>query len=134
MRLVVPERLARPEAHGLLLTRVFMYPGAFTVVGLARGLSEALAQRGVFRRGADAYARAQRRPKRLIRRVFTHDARKGRRPSFTKAAAPAAAEELFTQFVNALRRGPVPVAAGFFQCHMHVELLNDGPVTLLLER
>lgn len=61
------------------------------------------------------------------------DARKGRRPSFTRAAPPAQATELFTRFVALLRAGPVPVEAGWFQAHMHVELVNDGPVTLLLE-
>jgi D-tyrosyl-tRNA(Tyr) deacylase len=62
------------------------------------------------------------------------DARKGRRPSFTDAAPPAVASRLFEAFVAALRCGPVPVASGFFQAAMHVELVNDGPVTLVLER
>lgn len=62
------------------------------------------------------------------------DARKGRRPSFTEAAPPERAAERFDSFLALLRRGPVPVEAGFFQATMHVELVNDGPVTLLLER
>jgi D-tyrosyl-tRNA(Tyr) deacylase len=62
------------------------------------------------------------------------DARKGRRPSFTEAAPPEAAARGFAAFVAELRRGPVRVESGFFQAHMHVELVNDGPVTLLLER
>jgi D-tyrosyl-tRNA(Tyr) deacylase len=62
------------------------------------------------------------------------DARKGRRPSFTDAAAPDLAAAKFAQFVDRLRRGPVPVASGWFQAAMQVELVNDGPVTLLLER
>lgn len=62
------------------------------------------------------------------------DARKGRRPSFTDAAAPEAAAQLFETFVAILRQGSVPVEAGWFQAHMQVELVNDGPVTLLLER
>ena len=62
------------------------------------------------------------------------DARKGRRPSFTEAARPEQAAERFAAFVAALRRGPVPVECGFFQARMQVELVNDGPVTLLLER
>jgi D-tyrosyl-tRNA(Tyr) deacylase len=61
------------------------------------------------------------------------DASKGRRPSFTAAAPPARAQELFARFVDELRAGPVPVAAGWFQAPMHVELTNDGPVTLVLE-
>jgi D-tyrosyl-tRNA(Tyr) deacylase len=62
------------------------------------------------------------------------DARRGRRPSFSAAAPPAVASRLFDTFVATLRRGPVPVVTGFFQAAMHVESVNDGPVTLLLER
>jgi len=62
------------------------------------------------------------------------DARKGRRPSFTEAAPPEVAEAKFDAFVALLRRGPVPVEAGWFQAHMQVDLTNDGPVTILLER
>ena len=62
------------------------------------------------------------------------DARKGRRPSFTRAAPPEQASRLFERFVGDLKRGPVRVEAGWFQAHMHVELVNDGPVTLILER
>ena len=62
------------------------------------------------------------------------DASRGRRPSFTDAAPPEFAAARFEQFLAALRRGPVPVASGFFRTHMHVELVNDGPVTLWLER
>jgi D-aminoacyl-tRNA deacylase len=62
------------------------------------------------------------------------DARKGRRPSFTEAAPPELAAEKFAAFVDRLRRGPVPVACGWFQAAMEVELVNDGPVTLVLER
>lgn len=80
-------RLARPQAHGLLLTRVFMYPGAFTIVGLARGLAKGGSQKEVFRHGADAYARAQKRPKGLIRAVFTHDARRRYQQRYLKTAA-----------------------------------------------
>ena len=62
------------------------------------------------------------------------DARKGRRPSFTAAAPPEAAGRAFDAFVGALREGPVRVEAGFFQAPMQVELTNDGPVTLILDR
>ena len=62
------------------------------------------------------------------------DARKGRRPSFTDAAPAEVAARLFDAFVDLLRAGPVHVEAGWFQAHMHVELTNDGPVTLLLEQ
>ncbi|MCR4404885.1 MAG: D-aminoacyl-tRNA deacylase [Candidatus Acetothermia bacterium] len=62
------------------------------------------------------------------------DARKGRRPSFEAAAPPEVAEPLFGQFVEELRRSGLTVAQGVFQAHMLVELANDGPVTLILER
>jgi D-tyrosyl-tRNA(Tyr) deacylase len=62
------------------------------------------------------------------------DAVKGRRPSFTGAAAPEIAEGLYGRFVEALRQRNVPVETGRFGAHMEVELVNDGPVTLTLER
>jgi D-tyrosyl-tRNA(Tyr) deacylase len=62
------------------------------------------------------------------------DARKGRRPSFVDAAGPAVAVPLYEAFLAALRaRGP-RVEAGVFGALMAVELVNDGPVTLLLDR
>jgi len=62
------------------------------------------------------------------------DARKGRRPSFVHAARPEMAEPLFDRFVAALRREGVRVQTGVFGAHMRVALVNDGPVTILLER
>ena len=61
------------------------------------------------------------------------DCQKGRRPSFIKAAQPEMAEPLYEQFLNALRALGVPVAAGRFGADMQIELVNDGPVTLILE-
>ena len=61
------------------------------------------------------------------------DTRKGRRPSYTQAAPPEVAEPLFDAFVAALRAESVRVAVGRFGAHMAVELVNDGPVTLVLE-
>ena len=61
------------------------------------------------------------------------DARKGRRPSFTKAMAPEPAQQLYEQFVAAARATGVPVETGRFRAMMEVELVNDGPVTLLLD-
>jgi D-tyrosyl-tRNA(Tyr) deacylase len=61
------------------------------------------------------------------------DARKGRRPSYTAAASPEIAEQLYEQFVALLRDRGIPVATGRFRQHMHVALVNDGPVTLLLD-
>lgn len=62
------------------------------------------------------------------------DARKGRRPSFTRAAAPAQAQELYERFCELLAAQGVPVERGVFQAHMEVSLVNDGPVTLWLEQ
>jgi D-tyrosyl-tRNA(Tyr) deacylase len=62
------------------------------------------------------------------------DARKGRRPSFTKAARPEQAEPLVEYFAEALRRHDVPVEMGIFGAMMQVEIHNDGPVTMMLER
>jgi len=61
------------------------------------------------------------------------DCRKGRRPSFSDAMDPQAAERLYDELVRLARQGPVPVATGEFQAMMGVELVNDGPVTLLLD-
>ena len=59
---------------------------------------------------------------------------KGRRPSFIDAAAPEIAEPIYLKFVDALKALGVPVATGIFRAEMAVELVNDGPVTLILER
>ncbi len=61
------------------------------------------------------------------------DCRKGRRPSFIHAAPPERANALYEEFVAAVRARGVPVATGTFRAHMDVELVNDGPVTLLLD-
>ncbi len=62
------------------------------------------------------------------------DASKGRRPSFIGAAPPEQAEALYERFVALLRERGVTVETGRFRAMMDVELVNDGPVTLLLER
>jgi D-tyrosyl-tRNA(Tyr) deacylase len=62
------------------------------------------------------------------------DARKGRRPSFTEAAPPEQAEPLVDYVVGLLREAGFTVATGVFGAHMDVEIHNDGPVTLLIER
>jgi D-tyrosyl-tRNA(Tyr) deacylase len=61
------------------------------------------------------------------------DTRKGRRPSFTEAAAPEAAEPLVTRFAQKLESLGVPAKTGLFGAHMQVELTNDGPFTIMLE-
>jgi D-tyrosyl-tRNA(Tyr) deacylase len=61
------------------------------------------------------------------------DTGKGNRPGFAGAAVPAVAEPLYERFCDALRGEGVPVETGVFGARMEVELVNDGPVTLVLE-
>lgn len=61
------------------------------------------------------------------------DVRKGKRPSFSKAARPDAANDLYQKFIGFLREDGLKVEEGVFQTHMMVDLVNDGPVTILLD-
>ena len=61
------------------------------------------------------------------------DCRKGRRPSFTEAEDPILARDLYERFILRLKEQNIPVQTGEFQARMEVHLINDGPVTLLLD-
>jgi D-tyrosyl-tRNA(Tyr) deacylase len=61
------------------------------------------------------------------------DVRRGRRPGFDRAGRPEQAEPLYERFVAKLREYGLPVETGRFQTHMEVELVNDGPVTILVD-
>ena len=61
------------------------------------------------------------------------DCRKGRRPGYSEAAPPSHAEPVYRSFVEEVRRKGIQVATGRFQTTMAVELVNDGPVTLLID-
>ncbi len=61
------------------------------------------------------------------------DCRKGRRPSFTDAEDPTRAKNLYERFISKLKEQGIPVQTGEFQAKMEVHLINDGPVTLLLD-
>ena len=61
------------------------------------------------------------------------DCRQGRRPSFIEAAEPAEAERLYRRFAGRVAAAGLPVETGVFRADMKVELVNDGPVTLLLD-
>jgi D-tyrosyl-tRNA(Tyr) deacylase len=71
----------------------------------------------------------------LVASQFTlyGDCRKGRRPSFTDAAPPEMAEKLYEVFVDAVAAQNIAIATGRFRTHMEIELVNDGPVTLVME-
>ena len=61
------------------------------------------------------------------------DVKKGKRPSFVHAAKPALARRLYQEFIESCRLLSVPVQTGIFQADMAVELVNDGPVTILID-
>ena len=61
------------------------------------------------------------------------DCEKGRRPSFTKAAHPKTAKKLYEDFIDALKAFDIPIETGIFQTDMKVEIINDGPVTMIIE-
>jgi D-tyrosyl-tRNA(Tyr) deacylase len=62
------------------------------------------------------------------------DTRKGRRPNFMDAAPPEAAQKLYEEFIQEIERHKVKVQTGRFQAHMEVQIYNDGPVTVIVER
>jgi len=61
------------------------------------------------------------------------DAQKGRRPSFTEAAGPDLANTLYLEFIREVEKSGVKTATGIFGADMKVELLNDGPVTIIID-
>lgn len=61
------------------------------------------------------------------------DTRKGNRPSFSGAAAPESGDDLYRAYAEAVRAAGIAVETGVFGAHMRVDLLNDGPVTIMLE-
>jgi D-aminoacyl-tRNA deacylase len=62
------------------------------------------------------------------------DTRKGRRPNFMDAAPPEVAQKLYHEFIQEIERQKVKIQTGRFQAHMEVQIYNDGPVTLIVER
>ena len=103
----------------------------------ARRLARKAAQLRIFAAGASKFDRSllETGGAALVVSQFTllADVRKGRRPSFTEAAAPDVASQLIEAFAAELRELGVPVEEGRFGAHMAVELENDGPVTIVLE-
>jgi len=120
-------------------------PGMLVLLGIAEGdddrsagvLAEKAAGLRIFedRDGKMNLALADTGGAMLVVSQFTllGDCRKGRRPSFDKAARPELAERLYRLFVEAVAQRGIAVATGKFREHMEVELVNDGPVTFLID-
>jgi D-aminoacyl-tRNA deacylase len=144
MRTVV-QRVARAsvEVDGALVGRIGL--GWLVLLGVARGDTDEeadwLAEKVVnLRAFADEQGKMNRSVVEaggsvLVVSQFTllGDCRGGRRPSFTEAAEPAEAERLYRRFCERVAATGVEVATGVFRAHMNVELVNDGPVTFLLD-
>jgi D-tyrosyl-tRNA(Tyr) deacylase len=120
-------------------------PGLLVLLGIARGDGEEAAERlagkvahlRVFEDDTGRFDRSllDTGGAALVVSQFTllADTPKGNRPSFTAAAPPEEAEPVYESFCTALRELGVPVETGVFGARMEVELLNDGPVTIVLE-
>jgi D-aminoacyl-tRNA deacylase len=120
-------------------------PGLLVLLGVGQGDTEAdaalLAEKVVHLRifadeaGHMNLSAAETRGALLVVSQFTlyGDARKGRRPSFVQAAPPAEAERLYRRFVETVRGSGLDVGEGVFQADMDVALVNQGPVTILLD-
>jgi D-aminoacyl-tRNA deacylase len=133
-RVGVGERTAGQIEHGLVV-----------LLGIARGDTEAGAARlaakvarlRVFEGDGGKFAHSvlDAGGAALVISQFTliADTRKGNRPSFSDAAAPAEAEPVYRRFCDALRAEGVAVETGLFGARMAVELVNDGPVTIVLD-
>lgn len=120
-------------------------PGLVVLLGIADGddeaqlarLAEKIARLRIFQNDDGKFDRSllDVRGAALVVSQFTliADTAKGNRPSFSHAARPEVAEPLYEQFCGALREVGVPVETGVFGARMDVELVNDGPVTIVLE-
>ena len=120
-------------------------PGLMVLIGVAAGDTEAEARRLAEKiAGLRIFPDDEGKLNRDVREAggeilaisqFTllADTRKGRRPSFVAAAPPEQGELLYDAVVRHLRQGGLTVHSGRFGAHMHVEILNDGPVTIILD-
>ncbi len=134
---------ARVRVEGATVAEIG--PGLLILLGVGRGDSSAAVARlaaktARLRIFEDAAGRFDRSlldcgGSALVVSQFTllGDTHKGNRPSFTEAAPPEEAEPLYLEFCRALAGGGVPVERGVFGTRMAVELVNDGPVTLILD-
>jgi D-tyrosyl-tRNA(Tyr) deacylase len=144
MRLVL-QRVSRASVSVFGETISAIGPGLLVLIGVREGDGEAEAKRlatktaelRIFPDDAGHFNRSllDRGYEALVVSQFTlyGDTRKGRRPSFNDAARPEIAEPLVEAYTQALEALGVTVARGRFGAHMEVELVNDGPVTLVLD-
>lgn len=144
MRAVVQRvRSAKVAADGRIVGEIG--PGLLLFIGIARDdgprdvayLTEKIRELRVFPDDAGRMNRSvvERGGAVLVVSQFTllGDCRKGRRPSFDRAAPGTLARALYEDVVRTLREGGLHVETGVFQAEMDVELVNDGPVTLLID-
>lgn len=143
---IVAQRVSRAAVRVGEETVGSIGPGLLALVAFSAGDGDAeLAWMARKLAGLRVFPDDQRRMNRSVREVegsllvisqFTlyGDTSRGMRPSFTEAASPERAEELYELFLDALRAEGVPVESGRFAAMMDVELVNDGPVTLILDR
>jgi D-tyrosyl-tRNA(Tyr) deacylase len=133
-RVTVDGRVTGEIAHGLL---VLVGVGSADTEQDARWLADKIAELRIFEDDAGKMNRSLAEAAGAVLAVsqFTlyGDCRKGRRPSFDRAARSEQARALYEKFVAFLRERGLRVEEGVFQAMMQVELVNDGPVTLLLD-
>jgi D-tyrosyl-tRNA(Tyr) deacylase len=144
MRLLI-QRVTRAEVRAEQTTAGQIGAGIVVLAGIASGdtyrdadyLAHKLIHLRIFSDDAGKMnlSAMDRRAGLLVISQFTlyGDCSRGRRPGFDAAAPPGQARELYEYFVDKLRESGLTVETGIFQAHMEVELVNDGPVTLLLE-
>jgi len=133
-KVVVDEEAVGEIGKGLL---VFLGVGEGDKSGDAEYLASKVANLRIFRDSNDKMnlSLLEVNGEALVVSQFTlwGDCRKGRRPSFVRAADPALANRLYREFIDFLREKGIKVAEGRFQEMMDVHLVNDGPVTMLLD-
>jgi D-aminoacyl-tRNA deacylase len=133
-RVTVESRVAGEIQSGLL---IFLGVGREDNTESALYLAEKIANLRIFPDDAGKMNRSlvESGGSALVVSQFTlyGDTRGGRRPSYIQAASPEVANVLYEEFVRCLRSFSVGVETGVFQAHMEVELINDGPVTILLD-
>jgi D-tyrosyl-tRNA(Tyr) deacylase len=144
MRAVL-QRVSRAsvEVEGAIVGQIGL--GWLVLLGVARGDDDADAEKLADKIvGLRAFADSEGKMNRSVQEVgggmlvvsqFTlmADCRTGRRPGFTQAAEPSEAERLYLRFVDCVRTTGIPAETGTFRAMMNVELVNDGPVTFLLD-